>query len=88
MSLWAIGGVLIVVGYLRGRGPWTRYLALREQDANADRYAAWRGGAHSPGEGERTGASVAMEILRRQARTGAIIALIGFVFVFAGFLAG
>ena len=42
--LWVGGVVLIVIGYQRFRGPWSRYQALKEEDANAERYAAWRGG--------------------------------------------
>lgn len=80
--LWGGGVVLIAIGYLRARGPWRRYQALREQDANVARYEAWRGGLRDSGQ---TGASVAMQVLRRQARDGAIIAGIGFVLVVAGF---
>ena len=82
LSLLGAGVVLIAVGYLRAREPWRRYRALKEQDANVARYEAWRGGLR---EGGTTGASVAMEVLRRQARNGAVIAGIGFVLVFAGF---
>jgi hypothetical protein len=82
LALWAIGVVLIAVGYLRARGPWTRYQALKAQDANVARYEAWRGGLRSE---SNTGASVAMAILRRQAQIGAGIAVVGFVLVFAGF---
>ncbi len=82
VSLLGAGIALIAVGYLRAREPWRRYRALKEQDANVARYEAWRGGLR---EGGTTGASVAMEVLRRQARTGAVIAGIGFVLVFAGF---
>ena len=81
--LWVAGVVLIAVGYRRAKGPWARYQALKEQDANASRYDAWRGGVRDDGT---TGASVAMEILRRQAQTGAAIAVVGFVLVFLGFL--
>ena len=39
------GGVaLIVVGAIRARGPYQRYMALKDQDANIARYEAWRGG--------------------------------------------
>ncbi len=79
---WAAGVVLIVSGMQRARGPWSRYQALREQDANVARYEAWRGGLRDDGT---TGASVAMAILRRQARNGALIAVAGFVLVFVGF---
>ena len=82
MALWAAGIVLIVIGYRRARGPWGRYQALREQDANIARYESWRGGLRDSGP---TGASVAMEVLRRQARDGALVAVLGFVCVFAGF---
>jgi hypothetical protein len=85
IGLWVIGLIVIAVGYRRGKGPWTRYQALRAQDANVARYEAWRGGTRGDGD-ERTGASVAMELLRRQARDGAVIALVGLVLVFAGFL--
>jgi len=82
LSLLGAGIALIAVGYLRARDPWRRYRALREEDANVARYEAWRGGLRDSGP---TGASVAMEVLRRQARNGAVIAGIGFVLVFAGF---
>jgi uncharacterized membrane protein len=82
LLLWAVGVALIALGYLRAREPWRRYQALKEQDANVSRYEAWRGGLRDSGP---TGASVAMDVLRRQVRNGAIIAAIGFVLVFAGF---
>ena len=83
IALWIAGVALIALGYQRGRGPWSRYQALKEQDANAARYNAWRGGIRDDGT---TGASVAMAILRRQAQIGFGIAVAGFVLVFLGFL--
>jgi hypothetical protein len=83
LVFWGVGVVLIAAGYRRAKGPWSRYQALKEQDANTERYAAWRGGVRDT---STTGASVAMEILRRQARIGASIAIVGFVLVFVGFL--
>jgi len=77
------GIVLIVVGVSRARGPYQRYMALREQDQNVARYEAWRGGARSDG---KTGASVAMAMLRRQAQVGAGIVIAGFVLIIAGFV--
>jgi hypothetical protein len=82
-ALWIAGFALIVVGYQRGRGPWSRYQALREQDANASRYNAWRGGVR---DDSTTGASVAMTILRRQAQRAAGIGFAGIVLVVLGFL--
>jgi hypothetical protein len=81
--LWGFGVVLIAVGYQRAKAPWSRYQALKEQDANVERYSAWRGGVR---DASPSGASVAMEILRRQAQRGALIAVVGFVLVFLGFL--
>jgi hypothetical protein len=81
--LWVAGAALIAVGYLRARGPWDRYQALKAQDANVARYEAWRGGLR---DGGKTGASVAMDVLRRQAQTGAAVALAGIVLVVAGFV--
>ena len=83
LALWFAGIVLIAVGYTRARGPLARYQALKDQDANVARYEAWRGGARDRGP---TGASVAMAVLRRQARTGIAIAIAGFALVFLGFL--
>ena len=84
VGLWIIGGLLLAVGYTRARGPWARYQALKEQDANIARYDAWRGGIRDSGE---TGASVAMQILRRQAQLGAATAVVGVVLIVAGFIA-
>jgi len=81
--LWLVGIGLIVAGYTRARGPLARYQALKEQDANVARYEAWRGGPRDQGT---TGASVAMQILRRQARIGIAIGAVGFVLVLLGFL--
>jgi hypothetical protein len=83
VALWVGGIVLIAIGYTRARGPWSRYQALKAQDANVARYGAWRGGIRDDGS---TGASVAMAILRRQAQVGGAIAIVGFVLVFLGFL--
>ena len=80
---WALGVVLIAAGYQRAKGPWSRYQALKEQDDNIARYEAWRGGLRDTSP---TGASVAMQMLRRQAQVGGVIVVVGFVLVFLGFL--
>ncbi len=77
------GAVLIGIGLLRARVPWARYRELRVQDENIARYEAWRGGIR---DDSKTGASVAMEILRRQARMGALVAAFGAVLIVAGFV--
>lgn len=82
LVLWLAGVALIVLGYRRAIGPYRRYMALREQDANVARYEAWRGGARPDG---KTGASIAMQLLRRQAQIGAAILIAGVVLVFVGF---
>lgn len=83
IALWVGGAVLILIGYTRARGPWSRYQALKAQDQNVARYEAWRGGIR---EDSATGASVAMAMLRRQAQTAGVIAMVGFVLVFLGFM--
>jgi uncharacterized membrane protein len=83
IALLALGVALIAVGYQRAKGPWGRYQALKEQDDNIARYEAWRGGLR---DNSPTGASVAMQILRRQAQIGGVIVAVGFVLVFLGFL--
>ena len=83
LLLWGGGVLLIVIGYRRARGPWRRYQVLKAQDENVARYESWRGGIRDDG---KTGASVAMQILRRQAQVAGLIAVAGFVLVFLGFL--
>jgi hypothetical protein len=83
LALLAVGVGLIVVGTIRARTPYRRYMALKEQDANIARYEAWRGGVRSD---SASGASVAMQVLRRQAQIGAGIAIAGIVLVVAAFL--
>jgi hypothetical protein len=83
LALIAAGIALVAVGYLRAKGPYRRYMALREQDANVARYEAWRGG---PRPDSKTGASVAMQMLRRQAQIGGALTIAGAVLVLAGFL--
>jgi hypothetical protein len=82
IGLWLAGVVLIGVGYVRARAPWSRYRTLKAQDANVARYESWRGGVR---DDSRTGASVAMEVLRRQAQYAGLIAVVGLVLVFLGF---
>jgi hypothetical protein len=83
LALIALGVAAMAAGYARARRPWARYQALKEQDANIARYESWRGGLRDTGT---TGASVAMEVLRRQARDGALIMAAGFAIVVVGFL--
>jgi hypothetical protein len=83
LVLWAGGAVLVAIGYLRAKGPWARYQALKAEDANIARYESWRGGLRNH---ETTGASVAMSMLRRQAQVAGGIAIIGVVLIFLGFV--
>lgn len=82
LALWGAGIALIVIGYTRARRPWTRYQALKEQEANVARYDAWRGGVR---DRSTTGASVAMDMARREARLWGVAAVVGIVLVFVGF---
>lgn len=81
LALIALGVLLMAHGARRARGPYRRYMALREQDANIARYEAWRGGVRS---NDTTGASVAMAMLRRQAQIGVGIAILGALAIAAG----
>jgi hypothetical protein len=81
LVLLVLGIALVVYGVVRAREPYRRYAALREQDANIARYEAWRGGVRS---NDKTGASVAMAILRRQWQVGVGIAVVGVVVAVAG----
>jgi hypothetical protein len=83
LVLWIGGAALMWLGYARARGPWARYQDLKAQDANVARYDAWRGGLRE--DAGRTGASVAMAILRRQVQIGVAIAVGGLVAIVAGF---
>ena len=85
LGLLVAGVALIIVGTIRARAPYQRYMALKDQDANIARYEAWRGGVRSD---STTGASVAMQVLRRQAQVGVGIAIAGVVLVVVSFLIG
>ena len=76
-----LGVVALAAGYARFRGPWARYQALKAQDANIARYESWRGGLRDSGT---TGASVAMEILRKQVRDAVVVMAAGTAFVVLG----
>ena len=84
VALWVGGVLLAALGYTRAKGPWARYHALKEEDANASRYNAWRGGVRE--DSATTGASVAMQILRRQWQQWAAIGAAGIVLVILGFV--
>ena len=86
LLLWALGIVLVAVGYVRARQPWQRYLALRGQQENADRYDAWRGRARGrAADRAPSSAEMAMAMFRRRAYIGLAIGIIGFVLIFVGF---
>jgi hypothetical protein len=82
LALWGAGIALVILGYTRARRPWSRYQALKEQDANVARYDAWRGGVR---DRSTTGASVAMDMARREARLWGLVVIVGFGLIFAGF---
>jgi hypothetical protein len=85
LVLVAGGLALVAVGLARARAPWGRYQAFRAQEANAERYRAWRGG---PGRavGDTTGADVMKSLLRRRVREALLVAAAGTVLVLAGVL--
>ncbi len=83
LLLWGLGVVLIIAGYNRARGPWHRYQALKEQEANLARYEGWRG-TRLRDDGP-SAATLMAERMRRTAQIGGLVAIAGFVLVFAGF---
>lgn len=78
-----LGVAATVAGYARARGPWARYQALKAQASNIARYESWRGGIRDDGP---TGASVAMDMARSQARAGGIVMAAGIAIAILGFL--
>ncbi len=84
LVLIAAGVAAMAYGYARARGPWRRYQALKAQEENISRYESWRGGG--PRDAGPTGASVAMEMARKQAREGGIIMAAGFAITIFGFV--
>lgn len=80
---WGLGVALIAVGYVRAKGPWSRYQELKSQEANIARYEGWRG-TRLRDDGP-SGASIMAGELRRRARIGGLILVAGFVLVFVGF---
>jgi hypothetical protein len=82
---WGLGVVLIAVGYVRARGPWVRYQALKSQEANIARYEGWRG-TRLRDDGPSAASLMAAE-MRRRAQIGGLIVAVGVVLVFVGFAA-
>lgn len=80
---WVLGVALIALGYLRARGPWSRYQELKEQEANISRYEGWRG-TRLRDEGP-SAASIMAQEMRRRAQIGGVVLIAGFVLVFLGF---
>jgi hypothetical protein len=77
------GLALLALGLSRARGPWARYQALRAQEANAERYRAWRGG---PGRavGDTTGADVMKALMRSRVREALVVAAAGVALAVVG----
>jgi hypothetical protein len=83
LACWGLGIALIALGYMRARGPWARYQQLRDQEANITRYETWRG-TRLRDDGP-SAASIMAAQLRRRAQMWGVVAIVGFVLVFAGF---
>ena len=81
--LMVLGLAAAAAGYARLRGPRARYQALKAQDENIARYESWRGGLRDSGT---TGASVAMDILRKQVRDASLIVAAGAIVFVVGLL--
>jgi hypothetical protein len=83
LILWALGVVLIVVGYQRARGPWSRYQEIKAQEENISRYEGWRG-TRLRDEGP-SAASIMAQDMKRRAQLGGLLLIVGVVLVFVGF---
>jgi hypothetical protein len=87
VALWLGGVALMAFGVTRARGPYGRYRALQETDANIRRYERWRGGRRGDAD-QVTGADVMRDELRRQLRVWGVVIAAGFALVFLGFAIG
>jgi hypothetical protein len=76
-----LGIAAAAAGLLRFRAPWARYQALKSQEENIARYESWRGGLRDSGP---TGASVAMQMARQQARNAGIVVAAGIAIIVLG----
>ena len=85
LALVAGGLGLVAVGLIRARVPWSRYQAMRAQEANAERYRSWRGGL-GDAAGGTTGADVMKSVLRSRVRAALGVAAVGLVLAIAGLL--
>jgi hypothetical protein len=83
LACWALGVVLIAVGYVRIRGPWARYQQLKEQEANIARYEGWRG-TRLRDDGP-SAASLMAQAMMARVRLWGLAIVVGFVLVFVGF---
>jgi hypothetical protein len=85
LVLIVLGIVLVAFGVYRIRGPWARYQQLRAQEENIARYESWRGGVRDTSP---TGASVAMEMLRKRLRSSGYFIGAGVALILAGLFLG
>jgi hypothetical protein len=85
LLLWIGGAALAAFGILRARDPYARLQGLKAADANARRYADWRGGSRMDDEPGVTGADVMRRLLNARLRMWAGVAVLGIVLVVAGF---
>jgi uncharacterized membrane protein len=83
LLFWAVGVVLIAVGWVRIRGPWGRYQHIKEQEANIARYEGWRG-TRLRDDGPSAASLMAQQMMAR-VRLWGIAMIVGFVLVFVGF---
>lgn len=88
LGLWVGGVALLALGLLRLRGPLARYRDLKATQENLTRYDDWRGNRLRPEPGERTGADVMLELLRRRTLLWGAVAGVGVVLIVAGFALG
>ncbi|MBA2253811.1 MAG: hypothetical protein H0W07_01685 [Chloroflexi bacterium] len=86
LALWIGGAVLTVLGIYQARDPYARLQGLKAVDANARRYADWRGGTLREEQGGVTGADVMRQMLGGRLRIWGAIAVLGVALIVAGFV--
>ena len=84
--LWVLGATAILLAAWRIQPPIARMSELDRLADNAKRYESWRGGSRTAaGGGEKSGADVMRDILRRQVYTWLGVGAVGVLLVIGGF---
>ncbi|MFO1540324.1 MAG: hypothetical protein ACKOTZ_07740 [Chloroflexota bacterium] len=86
LVLLVAGVALLALGLVTVRQPLARLRSLRATQANLARYDDWRGARLRPEPGEKTGADLMLDVLRRTVIIRGAIAGAGAILILAGLL--